>query len=115
MWRSVSKFGKYQRFARKNKIKYKNHPSILTILQEQFGKSFSFRIILKEDIEKKFFSLNDTKESEQLGIPTKMIKINVDICCEILYSEFNKAIELSQFSSCIKMTELIPLFKKAVI
>ena len=41
--------------------KYKNHPSTLAILQEQFGKSFSFRIIPKEEIEKEFLSLNDKK------------------------------------------------------
>ena len=30
---------------RKLREKYINHPSILAILQQQFGKSFSFRII----------------------------------------------------------------------
>ena len=95
--------------------KYKSHRSILAILQELFGKSFSFRIILKEDIEKKFFSLNDTKASQQLDIPTEMIEINVDVCCKNLYSEFNKAIDLSQFRSCIKMTDFVPVYKKAVV
>ena len=92
--------------------KYKNHPSILAILQEKFGKSFSFQIILKEDIKKEFFSLNDRKASPKLDIPTKIIKMSVGICCEILYSEFDKVIELSRFRSCMKMTDVIPVYKK---
>ena len=36
--------------------KNKNHPSILVILQQQFGKLFSFTIITKEKIEKEILS-----------------------------------------------------------
>lgn len=60
----------------KARVKYRNHPSILAILQ-QFGKSFSLWIIPKEKMEKKVLSLNETKASQQWDIPTTIIKVNV--------------------------------------
>ena len=51
--------------------KYKNYPTILAILQQRFWKLFSFRIILKEKIEKKIMTHNDTKASQQLDILRK--------------------------------------------
>lgn len=51
--------------------KYKNYPTILAILQQRFWKLFSFRIILKEKIEKKITTHNDTKASQQLDILRK--------------------------------------------
>ena len=53
------------------KEKYKNYPTILAILQQRFWKLFSFRIILKEKIEKKITTHNDTKASQQLDILRK--------------------------------------------
>ena len=38
--------------------------------------------------------------------------MSVGICCEILYSEFDKVIELSQFRSSMKMTDVTPVYKK---
>ena len=57
-------------------------------------------------------SLNDTRASQQLDISAKIIKMNVDICFEILNSEFDEAIELSQFLSCMKMADVTPVYKK---
>ena len=51
--------------------KYKNYPTILAILQQRFWKLLSFRIILKEKIEKKITTHNDTKASQQLDILRK--------------------------------------------
>ena len=51
--------------------KYKNYHTILAILQQRFWKLFSFRIILKEKIEKKIMTHNDTKASQQLDILRK--------------------------------------------
>ena len=51
--------------------KYKNYLTILAILQQRFWKLFSFRIILKEKIEKKIMTHNDTKASQQLDILRK--------------------------------------------
>ena len=38
--------------------------------------------------------------------------MDVDICCEILYSECNKPIELSQFPACMKMADVTSVYKK---
>ena len=92
--------------------KYKNHPSILAVLQQQFEKSFSFRIIPKEESQKEVLSLNDTKTSQKLDISTKIIKMNIEIRGKILYSEFNKAMELSQIRSCMKTADVTQVYKK---
>ena len=44
--------------------KYKNHAVILAILNQQFGNSFSFRIIPNEEIEAKA-NLNEAKAFQQ--------------------------------------------------
>ena len=41
-----------------------------------------------------------------------IIKMNVDTFREILHSEFNKAIELSQFPPCMKTVDVIAVYKK---
>ena len=40
--------------------------------------------------------------------------MNVDIWCEILNSEFGKAIELSQFPSGMEIADVPPVYKKIV-
>ena len=65
--------------------KYRNHASILAILQKQFEKSYPIQIISKEETEKETLSLNDTKAAQQPNILTKIIKMNVDIFCKILH------------------------------
>ena len=69
--------------------KYKNHSTILANLQQLFGNKFSFRIVPKEDIEKEILKLNDTKTSQQSDIPTKIMKMNVDVFCEMIHLEIN--------------------------
>lgn len=73
---------------------------------------FSLQIIRKEKIEKEILSLNDTKASQKSNILMTIIKMNVDMFREILHSEFNKAIELSQFPPCMKTVDVIPVYKK---
>ena len=95
---------------KKTREKYKNHPSILPILQQQFENLFSIRIIPKEEIEKEVLNLNETKASQQLDSTTKIIKMNVDTFCEILDAEINKATELSKLPTCMKIEDVTPMY-----
>ena len=92
--------------------KHKNHLSILAILQQLFGKSFSFQITPKEHIEKEMLSLNETKASQKSDLLTTIIKMNIDMFCEILRPGFYKAMELCQFLSYMKMVNVPPVYEK---
>ena len=53
-------------------MKYKNHPSILTIQSKCEGKNkFSFIEVTTQDIEKYIFYLETKKSSQASDIPTK--------------------------------------------
>ena len=53
--------------------------------------------------------MNDKKASQQSDIPTKLIKMNVDIYSNILLAEINKAFK---FSGCMKIADVTPVLKK---
>ena len=82
--------------------KYKNHPSILTILGKQFENSFCFRDIFEVEIANKILCMNDKKASQQADIPTNILKMNVDIFSNVLSIKINNAINFCTFSFCIK-------------
>ena len=77
-------------------MKYKNHPSILTIQAKYKGKNkFSFTEVTTQDIEKEIFDLETRKASQISDIPTKIIKENVDIFADILCTSINNSIKSS--------------------
>ena len=94
------------------KEKYKNHPSIVAILDKKFDKSFSFQPVSKEEIEKEILALLDGKAVQQSDIPTKIVKMNVDIFSDLLYFEVYKTIEFSTFPFCMKLADVTPAYKK---
>ena len=57
--------------------KYRNHPSIKTIL-EKWNFSFSFKTVSLTDIEKEIKILNANKASNSSDITTKILKQNTD-------------------------------------
>ena len=57
----------------KIRAKYKNHAVILAILNQQFGNSFSFRIIPNEEIETKA-NLNEAKAFQQSDTAWKSVQ-----------------------------------------
>ena len=93
-------------------IKYKNHPIKRPILDKSPNTSFSLKRVSKKDIEKEILNLNVAKASQDSDIPTKIIKKNSDIFSDILFKEFNKALEICKFASCLKMANVTPVYKK---
>ena len=61
-------------------LKYRNHPSILAILERKKAQiDFCFKEVSIEEIQKEIVSLNNKKASQNSDIPTKIIKENSDI------------------------------------
>ena len=93
-------------------LKYRNHPSIITI-QNKFkgGDAFCFRELEKGEIQKEIDKLNN-KASQYSDIPTKIIKSNSDIFSDFLYVSINSSIKSSLFPSCLKTADITPIYKK---
>ena len=92
-------------------IKYKN-PSIRAIPNKSLNTLFSLKTVSKKDVEKLILNLNAGKPSQDSDIPTKIIKKNSDIFSDILFKEFNKSLEICKLPSCLKMTNVTPVYKK---
>ena len=61
-------------------MKYRNHPSVLTILDKYRNNSiFTFSHVTKEEVLKEIGNLDATKSSQDTDISTKIIKRNSDI------------------------------------
>ena len=88
-------------------VKYKNHPSILTIEAKYKGKNkFSFIELTTQDIEKEIFDLETEKASQISDIPTKIIKENVDVFVNFLCTSINSSIKSPLFPSYINCDDI---------
>ena len=71
--------------------KFKQHPSIITIMKHRPNKSnFSFSRVAKRSIESLVRTLDSSKIIQKDNIPTKIIKQNVDIMSNIFHEDINK-------------------------
>ena len=94
-------------------VKYKSHPSILTIQTKyKVNNKFSFTEVTTQHIEKEIFHLETKKASQISDIPTKITKENVDVFADILCTSINNSIKSSLFPSCLKFADVTPLDKK---
>ena len=94
-------------------FKYSTHPSILKINETYPNRDiFSINHTTKSNIEHIISDLNVSKATTKNGIPTKLIKENVDIFSPILCYYFNTGIETNIFPFTLKLAEIKPTFKK---
>ena len=94
-------------------MKYRNHPSVLTILDKYKNNSiFTFSHITKEEVLKEIGNLDTTKSSQDTDIPTKIIKQNSDIFASFICKSFNNMIDSSTFPAPLKLAHITPVFKK---
>ena len=94
---------------------FKNHPSITGITKwiKNLGNStFSFNFISHDDIVKEINKLKSKKSSQTTDIPTKIVKVNVDIISNILYHNFNNLLSCSTFPTGMKYADVTPIHKK---
>ena len=85
--------------------KYEKHPSAIKMKEKVKNKnmSFSFNFVTKETILNEFLKLNPKKVCQESDIPVKLIKENLDIVSNFVYSNFNNSLFNSNFPSHLKM------------
>ena len=96
-------------------LKYRDHPSILTIgevCKEKSDSPFLFTGIEKEEILKKILNLDASKTWQDTDVPTKILKENTDSFADFLHTSFNEFVKKSEFSSVLKLANITPVFKK---
>ena len=57
-------------------------------------------------------NLDSSEACQDSDIPTKVIKSNLDIFIDALYSEFNRSLETSDFAPSMKLANVTPVHKK---
>ena len=93
---------------------FKNHPSILRILQEGYSENkFSFDPISESSIHNVIINMDSSKAYQTDNIPPQILKDNVDICTIALSSDFNRCIYNVIFPNNLKHADITPAFKKA--
>ena len=94
-------------------VKWRNHPSILTITSEHENTpKFSFNFVSKEHVLEEIQMLDSSKAIQESDIPVKLIKENSDLFAEIICKYFNESLEKSKFPDCLKLANVTPVFKK---
>ena len=94
--------------------KYKNHPSILKIIEFHGteNESFSFENTTFETVYNEIMSLNLSKASPKDSLPAKIIKDNCDIFAQKLYIDFNASIKSGTYPNNMKLADITPSYKK---
>ena len=94
-------------------LKYKKHPSILTIRTKcNRNGIFSFREVTLKEIETEITLLKLNKSSQYSDIPTTIFKENSDIFSNFICESINNSIKSSIFPSYLKHADVTPLHKK---
>ncbi|XP_057312173.1 uncharacterized protein LOC130653672 [Hydractinia symbiolongicarpus] len=91
-------------------LHYADHPSVLKI-RSKTKRNFSFLPVNPEEVHKVILSLN-AKKAVSGPIPTRIIQIVADKICLPLTNCINSCITDGIFPSVLKLSEVIPVFKK---
>ena len=96
----------------KSIMKYRRHPSITAIQDAYKGSSFSFSTVEKLDVIRAIKNLRKKKAIQDDDIPVKILKENVNVLAENIFTFYNHAITTCKFPSFLKMANITPIFKK---
>ena len=92
--------------------KFEAHPSILKIKEKVANLIFSFKEVSLSDIEAELQNLNCKKATTHNNIPSKHLKLTLDICSPILLKVVNDTIASSSFPDELKLADVTPIHKK---
>ena len=94
--------------------KYKNHPSILKIIESRGdnGHSFSFSHSTLDEVYKELLILNDSTSCPKESIPPRIIKEHIDILALKIHHDINNSIDFSIFPNNLKRADVTPTHKK---
>ena len=96
-------------------MKYRNHPSINTIIQycrAQRFSSFYFTAVDKNAVRKEIRKLSNKKAAQDTDIPVKILKGNEEFFAEQIYLQFNEGMFVSKYPSNFKFANITPAFKQ---
>ena len=94
-------------------VKYRAHLSIIAIKENCTSKSnFHFSFVEQVEILNEIKMLQSNKATQNIDIPTKLIKDNADIFAEFILISLSKCIEQSVFPSKLKLANITPVHKK---
>ena len=71
---------------------FQNHPSVVNIKQGEFNSIFSFKHTNENKVHKIIKNLNVRKTCQGSDIPTKIIKLNIDLFSSFTCQHFNYCI-----------------------
>ena len=91
---------------------FQNHPSILKMKSDRTYSGFSFRPVNYEEVLTELKNLNMSKTTQLEGIPTKIVKENLNIFAAFLVKDINTCIRRGEFPDKMKTADIIPAFKK---
>ena len=74
--------------------------------------NFCFKKVSIEETQKEILNSNNKKASQNVDIPTKIIKENSDIFGKVLCSFINDSIKSFTFPSCLKEADITPIHKE---
>ena len=77
--------------------KFQNHPSIWKIKLNRTYSGFSFRPVNYEEVLTKLKNLDMSKATQLEGIPTKIVKENLNIFATFLVKDINACIRKEEF------------------
>ena len=93
---------------------FRNQPSVVNIKQRKFNSTFSFKNTNENEVRKIMKNLNVRKICQGSDIPTKIIKLNIDLFSSFICQNFNYCISIVKFPNEIKNADVIPVHKKRI-
>ena len=86
-------------------LKYKNHPSIITIKNARNRSGFCFCGVSVNDVFKEIKTLKAKKATQITDIPIKILKENADIFSAYICDFLNKTIRSGKFPAILKNSD----------
>ena len=91
---------------------FQNHISVVNIRQREFNSTFSFKNTNENEVSKIIKNLNVRKTCQGSHIPTKIIKLNINLFSSFICQNFNYCISMAKFPNELKHADVIPVYKK---
>ena len=68
---------------------FQNHPSVVNMKQREFNSTFTFKTTNENEVRKVIKNLNVRKSCQGGDIPTKIMKLNIDLFSSFICQNFN--------------------------
>ena len=91
---------------------FQNHPSVFNIKQREFNSTFTLKTTNENEVRKTIKTLNVRKTCQGSDIPTKIIKLNIDLFSGFICQNFYYCISIGKFPNELKHADVIPVHKK---